>query len=166
MPKFMIRRSCWRWYYHGSIRILNCIHLSCQDYSSPEKKHLASVKNTLFMRRGLESECRCNGRHLEEYNQHGVWCWWRQNWCRPFENHDSSSNIFLFLREDKSRLVSRLRFFFVSSFPKMSLMMTKAKHLSNLLSSSAKFAYVCIRVPFFAKYHLFLFLFCDPEFFF
>ncbi len=30
-------------------------------------------------------------RHLEEYNQQGVWCWWRWNWCRPFENHNSSS---------------------------------------------------------------------------
>jgi hypothetical protein len=40
--------------------MLNCIHLSCQDYSSPEK-HLAAMKNTLFMRRALESECQSVG---------------------------------------------------------------------------------------------------------
>ncbi len=77
------------------------------------------MKNTLFTRRALESECRCSRRHLEEYNQHGVWCWWCQNWCLTFENHDSSP--FFFPCEGyqrvrkilKSRLVSRLRFFFI-----------------------------------------------------
>ncbi len=54
------------------------------------------MKNMLFTRRAWESECRCSRWHLEEYNQHGVrrCCWWHQNWCRPFENHDSSPNFF------------------------------------------------------------------------
>ncbi len=93
MPKFMIRRSRWRWYYRGPVGMLSCVHLSCQDYLSPEK-HLVSMKNMLFTRRALESECRCSRWHPEEYKQHGVWCWWRQNRCRPFENHDSSSFFF------------------------------------------------------------------------
>ncbi len=83
MPKLAFWRSRWRWYYLESVGMLNYIHLSCQDYWSPgEKKHLMSMKNTLFTRRALESECRCSRWHLEEYNQHGVWCWWRQSWFR------------------------------------------------------------------------------------
>ncbi len=54
-------------------------------------KHLAAMKNTFLMGGASELECRCSWRHQEEYNQHGVWCWWSQNWCRPFQNHDSSS---------------------------------------------------------------------------
>ncbi len=95
MPKLAIRRSHWRWYYLESVGMLNCIHLSCQDYWSPgEKKHLMSMKNTLFTRRALESECRCSWRHLEEYNQHGVWCWWRQSWCRHFRESRFVSMFF------------------------------------------------------------------------
>ncbi len=148
------------------------------------------MKNTLFTRRALQSECRCSWRHLEEYNQHGVWCWWRQSWCR----HVRESRFVFMLFQSlwklvgkcakflclcnilKSRLVSRLRFFFLH------LMMTpnddnfficvnvydddKTKaSFSCFLSSSAKFAYVCIRVRFSDENHPFLFLFCDPKFF-
>ncbi len=85
------------------------------------------MKNTLFTRRALESECRCSRRHLEEYNQHGVWCWWRQSWCRHVRESRFVSMFFLSLWKlvgkcakflcpcniMKSRLVSRLRFFFL-----------------------------------------------------
>ncbi len=171
MPKFMIWRTCWHWYYHRPVRMLNCIHLSCQDYSSPEK-HLVAMKNTLFTQWALESECQCCRRHLEEYNQHGVRRWWCQNWCRSFENHHLSP---FFFRENgtscKSRLVSRLRVFFF--------------HLQNVsdddkIEAFFSFPFLCrifclrlqnlptvaSRDHFFAEYHLFLFLFCDPEFFF
>ena len=145
------------------------------------------MKNTLFMRRVLESECQCSRRHLEEYNQHGVWCWWRQSWCRHVRESRFVSMFFQSLWKlvgkcakflclcniVKSRLVSRLRFFFLH------LMMTTISSsvqnvwdanktgasFSFLLSSSARFAYVCIRVRFSDENHLFLFLFCDPKFF-
>ncbi len=130
MPKLAIRRSRWRWYYLESVLMLNCIHLSCQDYWSPGgKKHLMSMKNTLFTRWVLESECQCSRRHLEEYNQHGVWCWWRQSWCRHVRESRFVFMLFLSLWKLvgkctkflcpcnilKSRLVSRLRFFLLSS---------------------------------------------------
>ncbi len=166
MPKFMIRRSCWRWYYRRPAGILNCIHLSCQNYSTPEK-HLAAMKNTLLTRWALESECQCSRQHLEEYNQHGVRCWWCQNWCWSFENHDLSPFFFCAkVTSCKSRLVSRLRFFLFHS--KVSRMATKLKHLFSFLCRIfylrlQNLLTVASRDHFFAEYHLFLFLFCDPE---
>jgi hypothetical protein len=164
MPKFIIWRSCWHWYYRRPVRMLNCIHLSCQDYSSPEK-HLAAMKNMLLTRRALESECRCSRRHLEEYNQHGVWCWWCQNWCWPFENHNSSPKFFFRV---KSRLVSRLRFFFRRCHQMTTKLIAFSSSFSNCifhlrLQSLLTFALEFVSLP---NIIFFLFLFCDPEFFF
>ena len=169
MPKLAIRRSCWHWYYLKSVGMLNYIHLSCQDYWSPgEKKHLMSMKNTLFTRRALESECRCSRRHLEEYNQHGVWCWWRQSWFRgsrfvsmffqSFWKLVRKCTKFLRLCNIvKSRLVSRLRFFFLH------LMMTpnddnffiRAKCLECQSNRSILFSPLTLEFVFPMKIHLF-----------
>ena len=102
--------------------------------------------------------------------------WWRQRWFRR------SRFVSMFLRSlrrlvgkcakflrpcniTKSRLVSRLRFFFLH------LMMTpnddnffiRAKCLECHSDRSILF-FSCIEVHFPMKIHLFLFLFCDPKF--
>ena len=105
--------------------MLNCIHLSCQCYWSPrEKKHLISMKNSCLHDERWNPNNDVVGDIGKNITNMVFDAWWRQSWFRRsrFVSMFFHSLWRLvgkcakFLRPcniTKSRLVSRLRFFFL-----------------------------------------------------
>lgn len=138
--------------------MLNCIHLSCQCCWSPgEKKHLISMKNSCL----YDERWNPNDDGIRKNITNMVFdAWWRQSWFRKsrFVSMFFHSLWKLvgkcakFLRPcniTKSRLVSRLRFFFLhlTMSPNDDNFFIRAKCLECRSNRSILFI-SCIRVRF------------------